>query len=131
MNQNWSVIDSYQARASQQQEGLLTPPSFDYTPPITGGHTASTGVEELPEEFFRLKDAARRGELDIVQTIWETERLPNTPMERLSNESLNSVLHGAILEGRTHVATYLLSQGVPWKTIQIEVALMKGLNSLL
>jgi hypothetical protein len=131
MNTDFPALQYLPLVGSQNRGGLSTPPDFDYVLSNQGGIIASSSEEELPEEYFTLKDAAERGDLDLVKTICETDRLPNSAMERLGNERLNSVLHGAVREGRTPVAAYLLSQGFPFETVQIEIALMDGLDSLL
>lgn len=131
MNPNWTSLQAYLPEVTRQCGGLSTPPPIDYQGRDAGGNAASTRAEDLPEEFFRLNEVAGRGDLDLVQSIFESERLPNTPMERLENEKLVPIMHRALLKGRARVVAYLLSQGVPLEMVQVEIAIQRGMHSLL
>lgn len=132
MNPNWTALQSLGIlEGSQRRNGLSTPPPMDHTGPDAGEDTASRRAEELPGEFFTLNDAAVRGDLELVKSIFESERLPNTPMERLQNDKFSPIMHRTLLEGRARVVAYFLSQGVPFRMIQIEIAIEDGLYSLL
>jgi hypothetical protein len=85
MNVNWASLRSLGLERSQQRGGLSTPPPVDHAGQYAGANAPSRQAEELPEEFFALNDAAIRGDLDLVKSILENERFPNTPMERLEN----------------------------------------------
>lgn len=131
MNINWTALRSLGLERSQQRGGLSTPPPAGDAGQHAGANATSRQAEELPEDFFALNDAAIRGDLDLVKSIFEKERLPNTPMERLENKKFAPIMHRALLQGRVHVVAYFLSQEIPFKMIQIEIAIEDGLHSLL
>lgn len=54
-----------------QSGDLSTPPPFDYDQ-NAAGPVALDIAEQLPDEFFRLKDATVRGDLDLVKSIFES-----------------------------------------------------------
>jgi hypothetical protein len=110
---------------------LPSPPPFDYGDLDAGQSSRHVEHEAPPEEYHRLDDAAIRGNLDTVISIFEAERLPNTPMERLGNDKFSKVMHRALVRHQIPVVAYLLSRGVPFHILQVELAIEKGLHSLL
>lgn len=93
--------------------------------------TASNGAEAFPDAYYRLKEAALRGDLALVKTIHEGEWITHTATGRFSNDDLYSVLCETLPAGRTPVAAFLLSQNVPFQTHHPEIAVDKGMDSLL
>ena len=131
MDPNWAALQTLGLEGARQENGLSTPPPIDHADNGAGTVPASKRPEELPEEFLRLQDAAVRGDIDLVKSIFESERLPNTSMERMEDEQYVSVMHKALLKRRENVVAYFLSQGIPFNLLQVEVAIQEGLQSLL
>lgn len=114
----------------QRSRGLPSPsPSDDGT--YAGQYPAPIEIEAPPEEYHRLENAAIRGDLDTVISIFEAERLPNTPMEQLDNDKFTSVMHRALLRHQIPVVAYLVSHGVPFEMEHVEFAITHGLHSIL
>lgn len=114
---------------NQQRNGLRTPLDDDHTPPNTGAWNSSR--DKKAEALNRLKEAVNRGDLDFVETFFEGEQLPNSPMEMLDRADFPAVLTEAIEAGHEDVAAYLLSQDVLFTVFHIETAVEKGFASLL
>lgn len=133
MDSYWVEVPTQYMRIEEavHSDGLATPPSDDYADFDAGGAAADSTVEELPEEFFKLTDAAIRGDLDLVKSIFESERLPNSPMERIDNNQFVPIMHKALVNGHVLVVVYFLSQGIPFNMVQIGIVVNYGLHSLL
>lgn len=69
--------------------------------------TASNGAEAFPNAYYRLKEAALRGDLALVKTIYEEEWLSETATGRFSNDDLYNVFCEALEAGRTPVVAFL------------------------
>jgi hypothetical protein len=76
MNINWTTLRSLGLERSQQRGGLSTPPPIDEAGQHAGANEPSRQAEELPEDFFALNDAAIRGDLDLVKSMFEKEKTP-------------------------------------------------------
>ena len=114
---------------NQQRNGLRTPPDDDHIAPNTGAWNLSR--DKKAEALNGLQDAVNRGDLDLVKTFFEGERLPNSPMELLDPADFPAVLTEALGAGREDVGAYLLSQDVIFTMSHIETAVEKGFVSLL
>lgn len=111
--------------------GLPSPPPYDYGDLDAGETPAPIESAALPEEYHRLVDAAIRGDLDNVISIFETERLPNTPMERLDGDKFTRVMSRALADRQIPIVEYLISHGVSFQIGHLETVIENGLHSLL
>jgi hypothetical protein len=84
--------------------GLPSPPPFDHGDLDAGQSFRHVEHEAPPEEYQRQEKAAIRGDLETVISIFEAERLPNTPMERLDSEKFTRVMTRAIASHHAPVA---------------------------
>ena len=93
--------------------------------------TASNGAQAFPDAYYRLKEAALRGDLALVKTIYEEEWLPHTATGQFSNKDLYNVFCEALKARHTPVVAFLLSQNVPFRQHHPEIAVDQGMESLL
>lgn len=52
-------------------------------------------------------------------------------MEQLENQKFIPIVQKALLNGHIAVVAYLIKQGVPFKRVQVEIAIKEGLYALL
>lgn len=93
--------------------------------------TASNGAQAFPDAYYRLKKAALRDDLTLVETIYEEEWLPHTATSQFSNKDLYNVFCEALKARHTPVVAFLLSQNVPFRQYHSEIAVEQGMESLL
>lgn len=93
--------------------------------------TASNGAPAFPDCYHRLKEAALRGDLALVKTIYEEEWLPHTAISDFSSKDLHLISCEALRLRHTPVVAFLLSHNAPFSDHQATVAVDEGMESLL
>jgi hypothetical protein len=93
--------------------------------------TASNSAQAFLDAYYRLKEAALRGDLALVKTIYEEEWLPHTATGQFSNKDLYNVFCEALKACHTPIVAFLLSQNVPFQQHHPGIAVDQGMESLL
>jgi hypothetical protein len=123
--------DATMSELRKQCDDPFKPDNSDYIVCGRAIPTASNGAEAFPDAYYRLKEAALRGDLTLVKTIYEKEWLSYTATGQFSNKDLYNVFCEALEARHTPVVAFLLSQNVPFLQLHSEIAVEKGMESLL
>jgi hypothetical protein len=122
---------AFNSQLEEQRRQNFNPAEEDYLFCGRKVPTANNGAEAFPDAFYALKEAALRGDLALVKTIYEKEWLSHTATGRFSNKDLFNIYNEALKAAHTPVAAFLLSQNVPFRRHHPETAVDKGMDSLL
>ena len=123
--------DALIAEMNKQRGDPFKPDNSDYIACGRTIPTASNGAQAFPNAYYTLKEAALRGDLALVKTIYEEEWLPYTATGQFSNKDLYYVFCEALKARHTPVVAFLLSQNVPFGQYHPEIAVDQGMESLL
>jgi hypothetical protein len=126
--EEWAAFTS---QLEEHRRQNFNPAEIDYLVCGRKMPTASNGAEAFPAAYYALKEAALRADLALVKKIYEEEWLSHTATGRFSNNDLYNVFCDTLSAGHAPVVAFLLSHNVPFKEHHPEIAVTKGMDSLL